>query len=270
LTSVVLVAGLLESDSGKTVAATALVAGLDAVPFKPRSGFNVWEHYDHAVRCAREFGAPVSLDVVRLLGIVDDGPDPLTANPVHRVWTYPDPGYALSEEVSLRFLSSRTESHVLLDRLGEEVRLYPGLESKFVPLDPGEMCSRCEIVEADESPDPSEVERVVDSAFGGVRGFSDVVVVESLNNLALPWEGCPSEGVAVVVGPGRGLVYDLEEYVRAVSALPEVEPVTVDLVDVLEPEEVVDLPVLEGVEGLGPSDVVEAYSDLVRAVSELL
>ncbi len=271
MTTVVLVSGLLESDSGKTVAATALVRGLDAVPFKPRSGFNVWEHYDHAVRCADEFGAPVSLDVLRLLEAVEgDVPDPLVANPVHRVWTYPDPGYALSEGVSLKFLSSSTEAHVLLDRLGSTVRLYPGLDSKFVPLDPWELCSSCDVVEVDDVPDRSEVERTVGSAFRRVRRYSDVVVVESLNNLALPWGSCPETGVAVVVGPGRALVYSLEDYVRAVSALPEVEPVTLDLVDVLEPEDVVRIPTLRRVGGLSPSEVVEAYSGFVRVVSELL
>ncbi|WP_457619711.1 hypothetical protein [Methanopyrus sp.] len=270
MTHVVLVVGLLETDSGKTTAALPLVSALDLVPFKPRSGHNVWLHYDHTRRCV-ELGLPVSRDVFRLAEVAGVDLPLTTLNPVHRVWTSPDVGAAVNSDVSLRYLSAQTDAYVLMDRLDETVFLYTeGTELRYVPDETMEMTRECEVEEAREEPAPEELRRTIDRAWSRVRKEGPVLV-ESLNNMAVPWPGVlKCDGVAVAVGPGTALVYDLKDYARAAETLAGPEAVTLSLLEVLEPLEVVRLPPLDRSRRSDPRKLEEAYRELIGAVKERL
>ncbi len=272
MTSVVLVVGLLESDSGKTTASIPLVSALDLVPFKPRSGHNVWLHYDHTRKCV-ELGIPVSRDVTRLLDAAGEDLPPTLVNPFHRVWTTPDVAKAVESEMSLRYVSSRPDAYVLFDRLGDTVRLYGSdADLRYLPEEATQMLENCDRIEEHaEEPSPKEIYRVIDRAWRKIRREGPVLV-ESLNNLAAPWPGVLKEqGVVVAVGPGTALLYDLRDYARAVETMASGrEPVTLSVLEVLEPIEVVRLPPLSREERTDPRKLEESYEALVEAVEDAL
>ncbi|MEO2241366.1 MAG: hypothetical protein ABGY09_04760 [Euryarchaeota archaeon] len=272
MASIILVVGLLESDSGKTTASIPLVRALDLVPFKPRSGHNVWLHYDHTRRCV-ELGLPVSRDATRLLSAAEVDLPPTLVNPFHRVWTTPDVAKAVESDVSLRYVSSRPDAYVLLDRMGNTVRLYGSdTDLRYLPEETTRMLENCDrIEERAEEPSPEEIYRVIDRAWRRVRREGPALV-ESLNNLAVPWPGVLRErGVVVAVGPGVALLYDLRDYARAVETLSAGrEVVTLNVLEVLEPLEVVRLPPLSRKERVDPRKLEESYGELVAAVRDAL
>jgi predicted P-loop ATPase/GTPase len=274
----ILVAGLLERDSGKTWTVLALAKSLSALglrvaPFKPVAGFNLWYSYE-AVRYSLERGFLVSNDLlsyIRHVGLNDF--EAVLANPYSLGLMYPDPQrvggvaryLAAVEDVEKSIVISRATvcdgervsvSHAFFP---QNMRVLASSACKIV----GELASRLGAVEDEPR---SFVERVSGSSMNILNCLKSLVerrsphalIIESFNNAVQPFKGALDlASLYLVVTPSKLLVYDGVKVREAVAVVGEYFTGTVDKIySLLTPLASYDIPLVES-----PDKLAEYYRE---------
>jgi len=217
----VLVVGLRELSAGKTSLATALIrylreTDLETCGFKPKAGNNLWYDYNVLQRSSRD-GRVYGEDAKRLREASSCEFPEEVVNPVHRVW------FETGEWGILGELPGFVVDRVALNGEGQLIVVNKPLlrRREYVAKYVERITHRSsEVVEVEE---PDELRRLykdmyepsIERAYSHIRRASEVLVVESYSDIAVPWEGL--EGIDLVLGvePWRVVVYDAEKYMAA-------------------------------------------------------
>ncbi len=286
---IILVAGLLEHDSGKTWSTVALVKamrklGLRVYPFKPVAGLNIWYSY-RAFRESIERGLLVSNDLLFYKYSLGLGDDVLAlVNPYVLMLSFPDPERVGGVAKYLASVASVERSLVLARETvcgggSFESRHYVFIDSlRWLPSTVRRAVE--ELAEKLKAQAVSDVEKfmhgVGGDSFECLRqlvesvGGVDVVVMESFNNAVQPFEGAALKAdLFVVVAPGRLTVFEGDRLRRALEVVGRAFAATVDKVyPLLKPLVSVELPLAGSVDELASfiyeSGIPEILTPLLR------
>ncbi|MFX1481572.1 MAG: hypothetical protein ACFFCP_00135 [Promethearchaeota archaeon] len=231
----VLLVGMNTFDSGKTNLAKKLISrvsesGQFVEYFKPLSGHNYWYHFEHTKRCMDK-GILVSKDAFEVRTNFKSRCPVELSNPIHSLFvpmridrplqTLPNslglagPNSILTMERFSHPEAGRIDTTVLLtEKLLEENRLIIRPE-EVGRLTKGAAIYEVENLEAVQEFEKQYFERYVTESFTHVENHSDVVVIESFNDTAWPWDGLISVDSVLVVGPGHVFSYDPEKFRKA-------------------------------------------------------
>jgi predicted P-loop ATPase/GTPase len=259
----VLVAGGVRVDAGKTTFAVGLLDRTGAVGYKPRAGNDYWfdhDDYRHAVERGRLFGS----DARRLAAASPGDRDPEQVNPVHRLWR-PSPGEGSG-------LLGREDREFVLDRAGDRYVVNDTIE---VPESAREALPLEDAVRVGSLPEFNEVMASihvpVQESLRPEVVDADRAVVESYADVARPMRDL-EPGAVAVVEPGRVRVYDGPRYVKGCEVttggpergqLEERVPGVTDLVD---PVTTAGVPPLTDGQRADPGAVARAYEEAYDAV----
>ena len=228
----VLVAGLLEHDSGKTWLSYALarLAGSTAAVYKPIGGFNAW----YSMRVLREserLGLLLGNDALLYHRL--SGADPAVLNPVAYATVPPDPLTAV--RAPARYLASLAslEAGLAVWRLplqgcGSAVHAYspealdsapPGLARLLRRLVARLSAARASAREFLEVLGRGLLDEALEECRERLEAGKKLLVVESYNNAAVPYRGLDlcSMDFYLVAAPGRALLYPAERACRALE-----------------------------------------------------
>ncbi len=271
----VLIAGFGE-DSGKTTLAVSLVAalrrsGFNAAAFKPLGATRIWLH-PSVLRVSSERGYLVTWDGYVLSKAVDG--DPEMVNPVAGFTVPLDPfkGSGYSEVLSALRVSSCT---------GSRLHLY---EPRTLEAAPPSLASSLLQVLEGVDPKPLPVSRgglmrvieeagleAADDCLKTLLSRSDVVVVESNSDVAAPTPLTARPDLVVAVAPGRAAIYRGDRWTLALSLVAPHRPhaaVVEEIVKLLKPLKILDLPLVEDpLEGI-PENYIEAVIEEVESLAE--
>ncbi len=233
----VLVAGLLEHDSGKTWIGLSLYEALKSLGyrvkcFKPVAGHNAWYQYntivesmkakllvgEDALKYHKATGEPI--EVLNPIDVLLAPMNPKSYSSIHAylstLSTLPQQLVLARLSRCLPTISSQHYYFKLLDNvvpplrqqikeLARELKAVEGDATKFISL----LAS-------------SEAEQIIDSCCKLLLEDTDALIVESFNNAATPY-GLILNRIthAIVVTPGYLAVYDGEDYRNAVKKVYE-------------------------------------------------
>lgn len=236
----VLVVGLLEQDSGKTVVATAIAKelkgrGFDVGVSKPIAGHSAWYQFS-TVEESRRKRMLIGEDALKLYEAAQVE-DPLElVSPVDVLTAPPDPELLRWRTELYHSLIGNITSVGVLARVSklhkgvaETVHMVveESLERVSAPL-------RREIEELVDLLEPRpvkitskqleellalEAERIADAAVAELSKKHEVLVIESFNDAAAPCSEALKSLAVVLVAPGRMAVYAGEKYAKACEAL---------------------------------------------------
>ncbi|WP_132060135.1 ATPase [Halorussus amylolyticus] len=259
-----LVVGADRVDAGKTTFSTGLVARLDGVGFKPRAGNDFWfdhDDYRRAIGDGRLYGK----DAARLAAASRADVAPEDVNPIHRLWR-PSPGPDTG-------LVGRTHREFVLDRVADSFVVNARAD---VPDSAREALA---LADAERVETVAELDAATERHhLPALRRFADriheteLAVVESYGDVALPIRGLEFDAVAVVE-PGRMRAYDGDRFLKAcdvAGGTPRdgaLEVHVPDVTDLAESRASVSLAALASGERGDPEAVAQAYED---AYDELL
>ncbi|NOZ89537.1 MAG: hypothetical protein GXO15_06400 [Crenarchaeota archaeon] len=254
-----LVAGLLEHDSGKTWLAAALASaasrrGLRGAAYKPVGGFNMWHSY-WAFRESLEERVLAGGDAwtyVRLLGLSPDRVNPIALLLAPRDPTrYPGPAMYASEMESLE----KSLALARVSRCGDGERLhlfFPQALEKAPTLVADELRRAARLLGAAEGEprrfldwlSSRDASKLLDECLSSLEAGSDLVVVESFNDAAVPYIGSISYDFVVVAAPGKALLYSGDRLAAVMNLLePSTPPRVGRILNLLgKPLHVEDLP----------------------------
>jgi predicted P-loop ATPase/GTPase len=235
IVSRVLIVGANSFDSGKTHLALQLGkifidASRSVGYFKPISGHNYWYNYKHTRKCLDK-GQLVSKDASRISGALGLKSDLMLMNPIHSLFVPARIGRPLQQITNSLGLSGSTsvlamerfsrpvkdivDSTVLIaDELLEDDRLIIGLEEV------GRLSHNASILDANRLEDFQEFERLhyeecVSESFSKIEQTNDIVIIESFNDSAWPWDGLERADHILVVSPGHVFSYDPDKFRKA-------------------------------------------------------
>ncbi len=233
----VLVLGMSPFDSGKTEMSIRLAKflqqeGHTVEYFKPASGSNYWYKYDHIRHCVRT-GHLISVDATRARKQLGSHVSPLMTNPVHSLFVpsrltrpirpYPNTlGLAGWDSFLVLQRFSRPAGGVVQSTMLVADALIDN-STVIIPreeVDALTQFARTISVNSLEEAQAYERDLYEDSvtaSFAVVEKHADVVVIESFNNSAWPWDGLDQVDVVLVVGPGQAFTYDPWKFRRAVE-----------------------------------------------------
>ncbi len=281
---VVFIVGLAGEDSGKTVLARSLVAGLReggirAAGFKPYAGARLWRSPGLAGLVVREglvvsgdgfqlwvaSGREYSVEAVNPITVLFGELDPASSVGSHSVGLLDPWRLAVLGRVS-RCSGDRvyTLHWVNIDALRrlpkamEEVFTDMALALKPYPLRSSDELAR-RVLEGEYNP-------LVIECFARIMGKSDIVVVESNSDIADPLSGSVRPSLVIAVAPGRAGVIEGERYAMALGVSGR-RAGAGEVVGLAGVRVWVDLPVLEDPE---EGYRVDQISSLVDAVSSLV
>jgi len=235
MTKRVLVLGMNPFDSGKTVLSlkiskTLKELGASVEYFKPFSGSNYWYKYQHIQTCQSE-GKLYSFDAHRARVVLDSTIPIEITNPIHTLFV-PAILEKPDEIISHSLAMSGWDSILALRRFSspEKMKIKTvTLVAKHL-IDSGALMLTPEEVEnltRDSDIIPFEsleevllyteqvLEGVLDASFDYIEQTADIVIIESFNNTAWPWEGLDRVDTVLAVGPGHIFVYDAERFRKA-------------------------------------------------------
>jgi predicted P-loop ATPase/GTPase len=231
----VLIVGANSFDSGKTHLAVQLgkiFIDTNRVIeyFKPLSGHNYWYNYEHTKRCL-ENGQLVSKDATQTREKLGLKSELMLINPIHSLFVPLRIERPLQQITNSLGLSGSTSilvmqrfSHpvhgtldttvLIADRLVEEERLIIGQEEI------GRLSHNASILEANNLETFQEFEHLhyeeyVSKSFSKIENTKDIVIIESFNDTAWPWDGLDSVDHVLVVSPGHVFSYDPDKFRKA-------------------------------------------------------
>ncbi len=281
----VLVVGLLEQDSGKTVVATSIAKelkgrGFDVGVSKPIAGHSAWYQFS-TVEESRKRRMLIGEDALKLYEAAQ-AEDPLElVSPVDVLTAPPDPELLRWRTELYHFLISSIASVGVLARVSKlhegtaetmHMVVEESLERVSAPL-------RREIEELVDllEPRPMKItsnqleellalkaERIADAAVAELSKKHEVLVIESFNDAAVPCSEALKSIAVVLVAPGRIAVYAGEKYAKACEALSGVKRAlrTRDLASLLKPIHTQPTPVKQ--RGDEMTEVMQKLVDLLE------
>ncbi|TFG07489.1 MAG: hypothetical protein EU539_04755 [Promethearchaeota archaeon] len=245
----ILCAGINDVDAGKTTLSIALLRYLkgkehEACGFKPRSGNNLWYHWD-IVKEGLKKGCPYSHDATLLKNESSENPSITLLNPVHRVWS------PSSEE-----LQWEQVPHFLLDRITIKDKNIIALnECLDLPIDSKyleETLRKNEVISISSRRDLEALNNLYDQAddwaYSLLSRKFNFIVCESYCNIAVPWNGLTNLDHVFVIEPFRVRVYQGDRYLKSlqlISTLP-FEEETFRVIEPLEPIQEIHIPPFSG------------------------
>ncbi len=232
----VLIIGANSFDSGKTQLAInlgqALIeSGLSVGYFKPISGHNYWYHYKHTKWCL-EKGWLVSKDATRVKSALGIRSNLLLMNPVHSLFVPARIRRPLQNIPNSLALSGST-SVLVMQRFSEPTKrgvdttmlvaneLVDSQQLMIGPDEIGKLSHGAAILNTNSLEAFQEYERLryeasVTGSFAGIEKETDLIIIESFNDSAWPWESLEIVDNVLVVSPGHVFGYDHERFRRAV------------------------------------------------------
>ena len=226
-----LVAGLLEHDSGKTwlAAALALTArrhGLRVAAYKPVGGFDAWGSYK-AFRESTSMGALAGNDALTYHRVLGEKPERI--NPVALLLAPRDPLF-YSGPASYLADSARLESSLVLARItgcdgrSRHLVFKENLERAPITLraEVAEAASRLGAEPGDTTEflswlGSAEASKLFSSCLAEVSRDAQLVLIESFNDAASPYLPPPAIDFTIIVVPGKALLYSGERVERAIN-----------------------------------------------------
>ncbi len=223
----ILINGLFSYNSGKTTFGRALAAemasrGLSPGVMKPHSAHNFWDMYAHSLTCWN-LGKLVSRDALQLAEAARLTSPIEVINPHHQLLCPRDPLAIVEHRLDV----PPTADDLLAERVtwaeGPRSTLYVHRQAKtfLAPEDFLPSIARgADAVEEFGTGAPGRgeehVTEAVKACYAAIRGAHPNLLVESLNDLALP-EGLPQADVDVVATMAANmlLVYHGEDFFRA-------------------------------------------------------
>ncbi|MCE4602914.1 MAG: hypothetical protein F7B18_07015 [Desulfurococcales archaeon] len=284
---IILVVGLYPESSGKTVMASSLVSallreGIEAFPFKPVGGTDVWIS-PWALRESRRLRVLATGDALALRRPVERAPVELVnplgfhilpLDPERVSWRIRDilGVQGLARRIGLAratFCRGRNVHSVHLFNPDALRRAPKSLEKEVmevagslmpIPLRAGD--------EAMENILAGQYVDEVDQCLFRVSGMSDVVVVESNSNIAAPTRATARPDLVVAVSPGTAYLVDGDRFSKAIELVALAgKPWSVDSGEALALAGYMDsinLPLLEDpMEGYG-ADLLNPIIDKVK------
>ncbi len=286
---IILVVGLYPESSGKTVMASSLVAalrrdGVEAFPFKPVGGTDVWAS-PWALRESRRLRVLATGDALALRRPVEGAPVELV-NPLGFHILPLDPervSWRVRDALGVQGLARRIALARATFCRGDNVysvhlfnpdalrRAPRSLEREVMevagalvplPLRAGD--------EAMENILAGHYVDEVDQCLERVRGMAEVVVVESNSSIAAPTRATARPDLVVAVSPGAAYLADGERFSKAVELVSLAgKPWSVDAGEALAlagHTGSISLPLLEDpVEGYGP-DILAPIIERVKTI----
>ncbi len=231
----VLLVGMNTFDSGKTTlsilaAKKATERGISVEYFKPLSAHNYWYRYSHTLSCLKR-GMLYSYDVARARGAIGSSVHEYVSNPVHRLYV-PSTSERPLSGVSNTLGLAGWDSVAAMQRMSTPSD--KGIQSKTLVaeklIDSGKLVltidesdrlakgtQRVEISSLEElqSIEQNHFEEYVSNAFKVVEKAAELVLIESFNDTAWPWENLADVDVVWVIGPGQMFQYDPQRFRRA-------------------------------------------------------
>ncbi len=231
----ILVTGLLPYDSGKTTFAEALVKdlvnkGYDVGISKPISSVNCWYHYRHVYKALKS-GILVGADTIRLHTAAKSR-DPIELEgPVTSLLIPPDPEKVGWDSAIYSAVGFHHQLSVIRITNTEGSKYY------FIPQNLQRSISSVKnFIESflrDKDPEPIDVNQadellvesrpVADECLDYIASRHEITVVESFNNAAAPTEKSAEAEIVFVVAPGKAVVYEGEEFRKALFAVSSVK-----------------------------------------------
>ncbi len=255
-----LIAGGSEVDAGKTTFTTGLIARTGICGFKPRAGNDYWYDYDAYQQAAKD-GRLYGKDANQIAAVSPGAVSPETINPVHRLWL-PTPGRGKGPlgRRGRRFVIDRVtvdgNDHYI--RNGD-VSLPPRLSETY-PL------AEAPVVESltDVNDIMASLHSQALDALERSLEQRDAGIVESYSDIARPLVGFIPDAVAVIE-PRRCRVYDGSRFAKACDVASgsahegRLEERVDHVIELLDSEAEVSLPVLSSSDRLEPATVADAY-----------
>ncbi len=227
----ILINGLFAYNSGKTTFGRALAAemasrGLAPGVMKPHSAHNFWDMYAHSLTCLN-IGKLVSRDALQLAEAARL-PLPIEVlNPHHQLLCPRDPLAIVEHRLEVPPAADDLLAERVTKAEGPRTVLYVHRQAKtflapeeFLPS----IARGADVVEEFAPGSGARGEELVEAAVGGcyaaIRASHPNLLVESLNDLALP-PGFPQADIDVVATMAANvlLVYHAEDFFRASKAM---------------------------------------------------
>jgi len=275
----VLIVGALPYDSGKTPFALNLIReaieeGFDVGVSKPVGGFNGWYQYEF-LKKSIEFGLLIGEDAYKLHNAAKSIDRIELESPVTVLLLPPDPervGWRVSSYMGISFQNQvvivrisglhRTIHYYIPENLNKLTKPLRGEVGKLIsvlnpkPLSVGKLDDIL-----------SESRKIADEVLRYLEHYHDLMVIESYANYAAPTFGSLDVDVVVVVAPSKAVIFDGEQYKRAVSLYFNLKSpwivTTEDVLPLLRPRKIVEF----GPEG--PKNSLEKVLQVVDASSSL-
>ena len=253
-------------DSGKTQLAInlgqALIeSGLSVGYFKPVSGHNYWYNHEHTKWCL-ERGWLVSKDATRVKDALRIKSDLRLMNPIHSLFVPARIGRPLQNIPNSLALSGST-SVLVMQRFSEPTRrevdttilvaneLVESQQLMIRPDEIGRLSHGAAILNANSLEAFQEYEHLhyeasVTTSFAYIERETDLIIIESFNDSAWPWESLESVDNVLVTSPGHVFRYDPERFRKAAFLMKRgnlpIREVTVGrMSDLLKPTAVIDI-----------------------------
>ena len=228
----ILIVGANSFDSGKTRFAIELGkhlkdSGQSVGYFKPISGHNYWYNHEHTKQCL-DTGKLVSKDASRAKEELGISTDLFLMNPIHSLFVparierplqniRSNLGLAGASSVLVMQRFSRPvedgfdTTMLIADSLIEEESVIIGLNEV------GKLSHNSSIFSADNFETFQEFENQhfenhVSEAFAEIERTAEIIIIESFNDSAWPWEGLTKVDHVLVVTPGHVFRYDPERF----------------------------------------------------------
>lgn len=257
----ILIAGLLQFDSGKTSLAAALTAlarmqGFNAVAVKPVSGHSFWSQFDTLLRSER-LGKLVGEDAyilwkasgkaepLEVISPFDVATIALDIRKIRGVSSYFKNSESIFESAVLVRLSNVLHGKIV----SEHFVLTDNLEKGVATLS-RRVAALAQELNAKEI-SKREFAKLSVKAIYGIdkilsKAFSkyDIVIIESFNNAACPTPASMSTDKVVIVAPGLAMILDGIKYRAAIQQLAKIkllEIVTSEILDIVSPEKIFEI-----------------------------
>jgi predicted P-loop ATPase/GTPase len=254
----ILITGINTLDSGKTTFAIQFLKklieqGHHVEYFKPISGHNYWYHYNHTRKCL-EMEQLFSFDADKARQHYNSRAHIYITNPVHTLYVpanierpsrvYLPTTLALAGWDSVlamkRFSQSSEKGIQSMMFLANS--LVTDDELIITPDEVEKLSSTCETTPISTMEEISAfeqqcLENVVQSSFEHLEDLSDVLLIESFNNSAWPWESLDYVDKVFTIGPGHLFQYEPSRFRKAALMLQRgslpIREVTLSRVDEL-------------------------------------
>jgi len=257
----ILIAGLLQFDSGKTSLAAALTAlarmrGFNAVAVKPVGGHSFWSQFDTLIRSERLgklvgedayilWKASGEVEPLEVISPFDVATIALDIRKIGGVSSYFKNSESIFESAVLVRLSK-----VLHEKIVNEHFVLTDNLQKGVATLAKRVAALAQKLKAKEISKRGFAELTVRATYSIDEILSktiskyDIVIIESFNNAACPTPASISVDKVVIVAPGLAMVFDGTKYRAAIQQLAKIkflEIVTSEILDIISPEKIFEI-----------------------------
>jgi len=222
-------------DSGKTTfsimaAKKATEEGISVEYFKPLSAHNYWYAYSHTLSCIKR-EMLFSYDVAKVREAIDSRVHEYISNPIHRLYVpsvSEKPLSGVSNTLGLagwdsiatmQRMSTPSDEGVLSKTLVAKKLIDSG-KLVLTPDESERLVKGTQKVEISSLEELQSIEQVhfeeyVSAAFSATEKPSELVLIESFNDTAWPWENLDDVDIVWVIGPGQLFQYDPQKFRKA-------------------------------------------------------